>query len=277
MLTHPEPVLVVDRFPALLSALLDVLHSLTPDEWQRLVHGGDWTVKDLAQHLLGDELNILSGKRDGYREKLAPVDTWDELVGFINQRNAIWVEATRRLSPRVICDLLKETGEQVNAFFQQVDLHAIGNPVSWAGRQPAPVWLDVAREFTERWHHQQHIRDALGRPGAMEPFFLGPVLATFVRALPHTFRAVDAPEGTTATLLVSGPAGGTWSVVREQGRWQLYQGRPEYPQAGVEVTEDTAWRLFTKGIPKEEARRRAILSGDLRLAAVVLDTVSIIA
>ncbi len=53
-----------------------------------------------------------------------------------------------------------QTGEQTNAYFQRVDPFAMGGPVSWAGPEPAPVWLDVAREFTERWHHQQHIRAA---------------------------------------------------------------------------------------------------------------------
>lgn len=277
MLQKTNPIPVVDRFPALLEALLNLLNGLSDEEWQRPVHGGEWTVKDLAQHLLGDEINILSGKRDRYSEKLAPAGTWEELVILINHRNAVWVEATRRMSPRLIGELLRLTGEQVNAYFRQVDLYAIGGPVSWAGPEPAPVWLDVAREYTERWHHQQHIRDAVGKPGCTEAQFLTPVLATFAHALPQTFRGVDAPEGTSISLAVTGEAGGTWSVVREQDRWQLYQGKPDHTQAEVELPEDTAWRLFTKGIPQETARQEAMLSGDMRLAEKVLETVAIIA
>jgi uncharacterized protein (TIGR03083 family) len=277
MLQKTSPILVVDRFPALLEALLDLLTGISDEEWQRPVHGGEWTVKDLAQHLLGDEINILSGKRDRYSEKLALVGSWEELVVLINRRNAVWVDATRRMSPRLVCELLRATGDQVNAYFHQVDLYATGGPVNWAGPEPSPVWLDVAREFTERWHHQQHIRDAIGRPGCTEAYFLTPVLATFMHALPQTFRGVDAPEGTGISLAVTGEAGGTWSVMREQDRWQLYRGKPDHSQAEVELPEDTTWRLFTKGIPKEAARQMAKLSGDLHLAEKVLETVAIIA
>jgi hypothetical protein len=47
--------------------------------------------------------------------------------------------------------------------------------------------------------------------------------------------------------------------------------------ATVELDEDVAWRLFTKGVSKEEARRVARIEGDEALAARALDTVSILA
>lgn len=273
----PSPILVVDRFPALLQALLDLLEGLSEEAWQRPVHGGEWTVKGLAQHILGDEINILSGRRDRYSEKLPPIHSWDDLVALINHRNASWVEATRRMSPRLICDLLRITGEQVNDYLRTVDTFAIGGPVDWAGPQPAPLWLDIAREFTERWHHQQHIRDAVAKPGCLEAYYLHPVLQTFVHALPHTFREQGASEGTAVTLEVTGEAGGIWTILREGGRWQLYLGAPDQPQASVELPQDTAWRLFTKGISKETARHKAKLIGEAQLAEKVLETVSIIA
>jgi len=277
MLQKPNPILVADRFPTLLDTLLTLLASLSDEEWFRPVHGGEWTVKDLAQHLLGDEINILSGRRDGFSGTFAAIDSWEDLVAFINRNNTLWVQATRRMSPKLICDLLRNTGEQVNEYFRSVDMYALGSPVNWAGPEPAPVWLDIAREFTERWHHQQHIREAVGKPGCTEPYFLAPVLAAFVYALPETFRTVEAPEGTSISLTVTGEAGGVWSVVREEDRWQLYMGKPDNPQAEVELPEETAWRLFTKGIEKEDAHASAKLSGNLDLAEKVLDTVSIIA
>jgi hypothetical protein len=92
--------------------------------------------------------------------------------------------------------------------------------VTWAGPEPAPVWLDVAREYTERWHHHQQIRDALGRPALTAPRLFAPVLDTLVRALPHTFRDVQAPDGTHVKLTITGDAGGVWSLVRDE-RWSL--------------------------------------------------------
>lgn len=47
-----------------------------------------------------------------------------------------------------------------------LDLNALGGPVEWAtGSDPAPAWLDIAREYMERYIHQRQIRDATGRPG----------------------------------------------------------------------------------------------------------------
>jgi hypothetical protein len=152
----------------------------------------------------------------------------------------------------------------------------LGGAVSWAGNAPAPVWLDLAREFTEHWHHQQHIREATGRQILDEPRFLRPVLAAFVFALPPTFADMDAPAGTAVTLAITGPAGGEWTVRREGG-WRLYEGAPEQPNARVALPQDVAWRLFTKGMAPERARGSATVEGERRLGERLFDTVAIIA
>jgi uncharacterized protein (TIGR03083 family) len=274
---NPPPILVADRFPALLEALLELLTGLSAEEWDRPTAAAGWSVKDVALHLLGDEISILSGRRDGFSEPGEPIQTWDELVAFLNACNAAWVQATRRISPQLLCELLRFTGEQANAWFLSLDLYAMGGPVSWAGPEPAPVWLDVAREFTERWHHQQHIRDAVGKPGCMEPYFLKPVLAAFMHGLPRTYEGVEAPEGACITITITGASGGAWSLLRQDGRWQLYLGTPDSPAAEITLPEDAAWRLFTKGLSKGQARQTARLLGDLELAKRALETVSIIA
>ena len=147
--------------------------------------------------------------------------------------------------------------------------------VSWAGPEPAPVWLDTAREYTERWHHQQHIRDAVRRAGLTEPRYLQPVLATFVRALPFAFRGIEAPTGTAIRLVVAGAAGGSWTLRRKASEWSLRVDNGEPSAATVETDQDTAWRILTKALSRGEARTRAHLSGELRLAERVLETVAI--
>jgi uncharacterized protein (TIGR03083 family) len=273
----PAPIVVADRFPALLEILLDLLSGFSPEDWEQPATPQGWTVKDIALHLLGDDLGLLSGRRDGFSEGQVEIDQWMDLVTWINERNHEWVAAARRISPRLLRDLLKFTGDQVNAYFLHLDPFAMGGPVSWAGPDPAPVWLDIAREFTERWHHQQHVRDALGKAGLMLPYYLAPVLATFVRALPQTYRSIAAPQDTCVSLVITGGSGGDWSVVRHQERWQLYEGKPPQPHAQVVLGEDDAWRLFTKGVSKDAARQRALLLGDQELAMQMLETVSIIA
>ncbi len=271
------PIEVVELFPPLLEALLEVLAGLSADEWRRPIARSDWTVKDTALHLLGDEIGILSRQRDGFSlPGEAPAD-WPTLVAWLNRWNEEWLRASRRISPRLLCDLLRFTGTQACAHFAARDLSAPGGPVSWAGPAPAPVWLDVAREYTERWHHQQHIREAVGRPGLLAPRFLAPVLDTFVRSLPHTYHGVEAAEGTLVALTISGDAGGRWRLRREQGRWALYAGGEGAAQAEVVIPQDVAWRLFTRGVSRDEARAASTLRGDEGLALKMLDAVAIIA
>lgn len=273
----PEPVLVADLFPGLLDELLAILRTLDEDQWRRPTACAGWSVHDVALHLFADDVGILSRRRDGHRLDEADIRNWDELVAFINRHNAIWVEATRRISPRLLVELLAFTGPQVTATFQSLDPHALGGPVSWAGDEPAPVWLDIAREYTERWLHQQHIREAVGAPLLEDPHYLAPVLATFVHALPVAYNQTTAPEGTLVALTLSGPAGGDWTLRRDEGQWELLAGAAGEPAARVVLPAGVAWRLFTRGLAPDAARARATVTGDVELALPLFEAVAIIA
>jgi uncharacterized protein (TIGR03083 family) len=272
----PEPIIVADLFPEVLDSLLDVLSGLSPEDWDKPTACSRWSVKDIAAHLLGGQLGILSRKRDGYAYSGNPIK-WDELVTLINNLNDTWVKAASRLSPRVLCDLLKLSGEEVCDYFNSLDPYAIGGPVSWAGPESAPVWLDLAREYTEWWHHQQQIQDAVGKPGLKEPRLFAPVLDTFVRALPHTYRNVDASDGTVVALTISGDSGGRWLLQRENGAWQLYVDGTHPADTETIIDQEIAWRLFCKGISKDEALAAATLLGDRVLASKALEMISVIA
>ena len=283
------PIDVIDLFPDERVLLLELLTSLSADEWAAPTVCAPWSVKDLAAHIVADDLNIVSHGRDGYTSGWIDVDSYDALVAAINRQNELWVQATRRLSTRVIIELLRYGGERAFAHFASLDLSAIGGPVNWAGPEPAPVWLDIAREYTERWAHQQQIRDAVevlrpGVAGALKaPRFFAPLLDAYVRGVPHAFRDTAAPEGTHVRIEIAGDAGGApygpsgWSLVRANGRWALCTGVGTPPDATTTLDQETAWRLFTKGITPEAAREHATLSGDASLAAQVLLTVSVLA
>ncbi|MFQ5778380.1 MAG: maleylpyruvate isomerase family mycothiol-dependent enzyme [Terriglobia bacterium] len=274
---RPGPIFVLELFPAMRRELLTLLSKLSAREWERPTACALWSVKDVALHLLGGDIGILSRRRDGFTLSEKPGASYQELVAWINHLNTVWVEATRRLSPRVLCDLLRFTGPQVEEFFASLDPLAPGVPVAWAGPEPAPVWLDLAREYTERWHHQQQIRDAVGKPGLQQRRFFAPVLDTFVRALPHTFRDVPATEGTTVELSLQGESGGNWFLVRERSAWNLFLEAGSGVSAKVVLSQEDAWRLFTKGLSPQEARSRAAMEGDQKLGARVLQMVSVIA
>lgn len=234
----------------------------------------DWSVQDIAAHLVADDLGRLSGRRDGHRHG-APEP--GRLVEWIDRRNHEWVDAMRRLSGRVLISLLELGGVQSEAYFRSLDPDAPGVPVSWAGLDPTPVWLDLARELTERWHHQAQIRLALDAPLLDDRRILRPVLEAFAFALPVTFVDVDAALGTLVTLAIPGPAGGTWTVQRTDGGWRLLVGSGAVSTATVELPAAIAWRMYTRTLPVTELRASATITGDRALAERLLTTVAIVA
>jgi uncharacterized protein (TIGR03083 family) len=275
-LKRPGPILALDRFPELRALLLELLASLAPNDWERPTAAPLWSVRDVAAHLLGGDIGMLSRRRDGFTPPGKPIRSEQDLIDLINHLNDTWVRATRRMSGPVICDLLAHTGPQVEAYFASLDPFALGDPVSWAGPAPAPVWLDLAREFTERWHHQQQIRDATGRAPLYDPRFLAPVIDAFVRALPHSFREVQADEGAVIKLEITGSSGGCWFLRRDTQNWEIFLEASSSPSAEVLIPQDVAWRLFTKGLRGEEAAQRSVIRGDSALVAKVFGTIAII-
>lgn len=134
----------------------------------------------------------------------------------------------------------------------------------------------VTTASTEYWTHRQQIREATARPGLTGSRYLGPVIDTFLRALPHTLREADAPVGTTLQVTVTGSGGGDRVCIRGPDRWRLARRQRARPDARVELDTDTTWRLCTRGVTPEQAADRARLVGDQQLAAAALQIVSII-
>lgn len=273
------PLDVRPLFPRVDAALVELLRGLAPEEWRRPTLARLWTVQDVAAHLLDGCLRRLSLQRDGHAgDPPGEIGSYGDLVGYLDRLNADWVQAFRRVSPAVLVDLLEHWGPLSSAYLASLDPGGKAFfPVAWAGEEESRAWFDVAREYTERWHHQQQIRHAVGRPGLLERAVYHPVLDTFLRALPHTYRAAAAPEGALLRVTVTGEAGGSWDLLRRDGAWQLGTGAEGPPAAEVTIPQEIAWRLFTKGIGKEEARGQMDFHGEPDLGLPVLHLLAVMA
>jgi uncharacterized protein (TIGR03083 family) len=277
MIQPTEPIFVVDLFPGLHQELIDLLRGLREDDWSRPTVAPRWRVRDVAAHLLDVSLRRLSVQRDGVAlVPPEPIRDYGDLVRFLDLLNAQWVEAARRISPRVLVDLLAWTGPQVAALLASLDPFAPAlYSVAWAGEEVSPNWFDIAREYTEHWHHQAQIRDAVGAPGLDSRKWLHPMLDTSLRALPHTYRGVAAEEGSAMVLEVTGEAGGVWSLVRRNAAWELFSGEAGGAACRIALSDDTAWRLLYNALAPEETRSRVAVSGEPALAEPLLRTRSV--
>jgi uncharacterized protein (TIGR03083 family) len=277
-MTAPKPIFTIDLFPLLENKLIELLRCLRHDDWSRPTLAKEWTVKDIAAHLLDGNVKRLSMQRDGSFGVAAPhIDSYESLVAFINRNNAGWVQAARRISPRLLIDLLEITSKQVFDFFRELDPFAPALwSVAWAGEDQSANWFDIAREYTERWHHQQQIRLAVDRSGISGRQLYFPVLDTFMRGLPHAFRSVQAREGTTVEVEIAGEAGGSWFLERCDASWKLSVPNPK-PEATLTLDQELAWQVFTKAVNKQMAAQQVEVTGDRALAEQVLSLVAVLA
>jgi uncharacterized protein (TIGR03083 family) len=269
----------VERFPLLHQQLMSLLRGLDPAAWSKPTACALWSVKDVVAHLLDTSLRRLSFGRDRFVSRPGtPISSYADLVGYLNRLNAEWVRACERLSPELLIELMDSAAHEVHAYFRSLDPHATAMfGVAWAGQESSPVWFDIGREYTERWLHQEQIREAVSAPRLDGREWLHPVLDLFLRALPHTYRDVPAGPKQTIHIAISGGAGGDWTLRRQAGAWELFRGRPDEAAARISMDQETAWKLFSKGLSSEAARSRITLEGDPALGQPILGALAVMA
>jgi hypothetical protein len=282
--TYCPMIETVHLFPELDEKLISLLKSLSPDDWNKPTVARLWSVKDVAAHLLDGNIRVLSMTRDQHMS--APdrdISSYQDLVAYLNQLNADWVKAARRISPAVLTELLETTGKQYSQIMAGQDLH-IDAPfsVAWAGESISKNWFHIAREYTEKWHHQQQIRDAVCidavcKTGIMTERLFFPMIETFLMGLPHTYRHTDAPEGTSIRIDIALVETLERHIVKRLDGWKMEKQPGPAPEAAVSMDADTAWKLFTKAIKPEEALQKIYITGNKDLAAVSLNLVAVMA
>lgn len=259
--------------------LMELLQSLTADEWDMQTVAKRWKVKDVAAHLLDGNLRGLSISRDAYYgEKPENINSYQELVDFLNQLNMSWTNATKRLSPQVLTDLLESTGRAYYEHLKSLSpFDEAVFSVAWAGQETSHNWFHIAREYTEKFLHQQQIRDAVGKPGIMTRELFYPFIDTFMFAFPHTFKEVEAESGTVVSIEVTTGIGGIWSIIKTENDWNLDKSNNLQASAKLLIDPETAWKLFSKSWRPEQVIDKVKMDGDSNLAIQALNLVAVMA
>ncbi len=276
-----KPIEVNPLFSVLNNNLITLLKSLKGDDWERHTIARLWSVKDVAAHLLDGNLRALSLQRDGHRGISSPkTRTYKDIVKWLNATNAEWVKIATRFSPEVVILLLEQTSKPVEDYFSSLaPFEKSIYPVDWAGEQESKNWLHVAREYAERWVHQQQIRNVVKQEeGIMTKELFYPFMDILMQGLPYQFTNAKANEGTVVKVTVSSEIGGTWTVTKIADQWQLNKADANTVADGeVIIDPNTAWKLFSKAIKPKTAKSKATIKGNEKLADIVLGMVSVMA
>jgi hypothetical protein len=270
------PIDTAELFPALHAELIRLLRALDQADWVQPTLATPWRVRDVVAHLLDIDLRKLSGGRDLHRVSPRTVTSFTDIVDLINEMNASGVGYADRLSPQVMTDVLEVTGRWVSEYVARLEPHATSPiAVAWAGEDRSENWMDTGREYTERWHHQMQIRDAVGAESLLQRRWFYPVLDLSVRAFRRAYKDVPSPAGTVVVFEVEAEGESVWSVVRQASGWTVVRGRPAEAAACVRADADTAWKLLYNALSAEAARARVRVTGDSVLADPMLRTRSV--
>jgi uncharacterized protein (TIGR03083 family) len=266
---------LLDVTPALAperATFLELLHSLSPEDWERPTECPEWTVKGLVLHVLGDDLSLLSRQRDAALDGLTryavhhPGVTFRALLDGFNEQ---WVTAASFLSVDLVLELLRLVGEWSDTFYREVGLETIARePVGlFASSEPSPYWQLIAREYDERFIHQSQVRRAVDAPELD-----GDHVVWAARVTAHLFAAwlVEHPAAVGTTIVFDVEGAGRWSVRRAADRWDVDEGG-DGGAAAVRVPRCIAVRALSRGVTLEELQDQLVVTGDGELARGALD------
>jgi hypothetical protein len=94
--------------------------------------------------------------------------------------------------------------------------------------------------------------------------------------LPHAFRDVSARPGEAVVIDVSGPAGGLWTLTRDEKGWAIFAGEPQTAAVRASLRDNDAWKLLFNALTAEEASRGIVIDGRRELATPLLRARSVI-
>jgi uncharacterized protein (TIGR03083 family) len=274
------PIPTLHLFAKLDELLISLLRSLTSYDWEKPTLARLWNVKDVAAHLLDGNVRAIAALHQYEPPVNTQINSYRDLVDFLNQLNAGWVNAMKRVSPALLIHQLENTGKQYTEYLHSLQpFEQAKYSVAWAGEEQSSNWFHIAREYTEKWHHQQQIREAVGQQDALmtkELFY--PCIATFMQALPHAYRNINADEGSIISFTISGDAGGTWLLQKGSNSWQFADHSTHtQPLSSVTLPPDVAWKLFTKAITSQAAKDSSSITGDPELSAGIFSMITVMA
>ena len=180
----------------------------------------------------------------------------------------------------MLIELLAQSGAEYTAFLHTlVPWAPAAFAVGWAGESESQNWFHIARDYTEKWHHQQQIREAVGDTAELlTPQLFRPFLETVLRGLLHALQAVAAPAGMVLQVRIETSAGGVGQLEQVAEAWQLRsQVTGAALAAEVTLSPEVAWKLFTHALTPAQARSLALITGNEQLWAAVLQLVAVMA
>ena len=260
----------IKLFPVINAKLVELLRSMSDDDFNRPTQFDSWKVKDICAHLLDTSIRRLSAERDKYKSlENTRIGSYNDLITYVTNLADRWALAFTGVSQKILVDLIEEYQNELYEYLKKLNLYEESFfPVSWAGEEKSLNWFDIAREYTERWHHQMQIREALKRDFLYEEKLYKPVLDTFMRGLPYHYRNWEMDKGYILCVEIEGNAGGKW-YLEWNNEIELKKDVIKEPQTVAVINQNDAWKIFTRWNDKNVYKAR--VKGNRELGEYILE------
>ncbi len=266
--------------------LLVLLRSLSASDWHRSTPCPGWDVHALATHLLGGSFGVISWLRDDFRGTPPPHGLDEEgFISWLDNLQSEWVQSARRISPALVIELLDWSATRFQDALDRDDPTEIKAIVSWASPESVPMWLDHARELSEKWIHRQQILQALDQPADLRADVAHPILDALRWAYPNRLSQIHRPANSTVEIHIHDTEPDRrWTLVSDGQHWDFHDdlglAKTEHPRdatllASMWMSVDQAWRLLTNNYD-ELANLNVRASGDPEIVNTLMSTRAII-
>ncbi len=265
-------------FASLNSELISLVQTFKTSDWEKKTVNEQWNVKEIVTHLLDANLKILATNRDGYVNlKNTNFSANEEFVIDKKQIDNNFINALYKVSPRILIEITAKYQDELLTYFKTLnptDKSLL--PMNGDNAESPENWLNIAKAYSERWLHQQQIRFAFNNQKLLDRAYYYPYLNTVMQGLPFAYLKVNATNGALVKVEIVGPAGGTWSIIKNQNNWSLVKNDANNPDALVYIDQQIAWLLFSNGINPMDAVQYYQLHGDTALGSHALKMVTVI-
>ncbi len=261
----------VDTWRSAVDDVILLLRGLTDEEWSRPTDLAGWDVRAVAAHLAH-----LESELSGVEQVQVEVPELEHLTapsGLYTESGRI---ARKSLGNREIVDELV-TAVATRATALRSDPPSDGSaspPITPAGMPWS--WETLLRNRpTDVWMHEQDIRRAIGRPGAMTSAAAVHTVLGLTMSFPYVVgKRVAPPAGTTVVLDVTGVHPVHLALlVDETGRAVIAIDEPVEPTVALRMDVETF--VILGGGRRSPEQADVVVIGDQDLGRRVLESMAV--
>jgi hypothetical protein len=237
----------VNLFQRLNSKLFELFSSLSSEQWNKNLSGGNSKVQDIAIQLLDESRQNLFHFFD------------------VSDLNDIQINSYKDFNPETYLSDLQIIHEQLGPYFNKIPTFSgLDN-----NSKLSVIAIDLLKIYAKNWLYQQEIRQAVGASLLLESDFYHPFLEYCMRFLPKHFENVCQANDTIISIEIVAETNLAWQLIRVEKAWDLVENQ-SYSDAQVYIDQNIAWILFSDGVDIYEASQYWQVIGNQDLGRQVL-------